>query len=64
MNKSLFPNFNIPFIKNFSNESPLHLCMNAQNYQSVNAILQFMSQDEIGNHSRAIYDLIPAMVRE
>lgn len=38
--------------------------MNGQNYQSVNAILQFISQDDFGNHSRAIIDLIPLMVKE
>jgi hypothetical protein len=54
--------FEIPFILNFDGKSPLHLCMEGENYKSADIILQKLCNDPIDSHARAINDLIPEFI--
>eukprot|EP00347_Sterkiella_histriomuscorum_P016371 403353446 len=55
--------FNIPFLKSFNGESPLHMCKVAKNEQAADIFLQLLKYDEVDNHSRAICGLIPYMIQ-
>lgn len=54
--------FDIPFMKDFDEKTPMHLCMDNENYKSADIILQKLCNDKIDSHSRAINDILPQLV--
>lgn len=54
--------YQIPFIKNFDGLSPMHKCLNEENYGAINSMLLLIKDDPIDNHSRAIVDILPKLV--
>ena len=54
--------FEIPFMLNFENKTPLHLCIENANFKSADIILQKLCNDPLDSHARAINDLIPRIV--
>jgi hypothetical protein len=55
--------FDIPFIKNFSDQTPLHLCLENKNFRSADIILSKLKKDPIDSHSRSIKDILPKLVQ-
>lgn len=54
----------MPFICDFEGNSPLHLSRDAENIQGMGIILGLLSKDPLGNHSRAISDVLPDVMLE
>lgn len=46
-------------MKDFDEKTPMHLCMDNENYKSADIILQKLCNDKIDSHSRAINDILP-----
>ncbi|CDW84531.1 wd-40 repeat protein [Stylonychia lemnae] len=55
--------FEIPFINNFLNQTPLHLCMIGQNYKSADLILQNLIDTPLDSHIRGILDVLPDLIK-
>jgi hypothetical protein len=51
--------FEIPFLRNFDGNTPLHLCIQNKNVKSADIILSKLCGDAIDSHARAINDLLP-----
>ncbi len=45
-------NFEIPFIRNFDGDTPIHLCIKNENYKSADVILSKLCNTGIDSHSR------------
>ncbi len=56
-------NFEIPFIKNFNGDTPIHLCIKNENYKSADVILSKLCNTDIDSHSRQIVDCLPGMIK-
>lgn len=54
----------IPFIRDFKGKSPLHICYEAEAYQSFTAFLEVIKYDEFDLHARAICDLYPLALKQ
>jgi ankyrin repeat protein len=54
--------FLVPFIRNYDRKSPLHLCVENGNFKSADTFLENLKNEGIDNHSRAIYDALPACI--
>jgi len=52
----------IPFVQNFKGKSPLHLCIEDNNYKSAEIFLQKLSNTPLDSHSRAIVDILHKFV--
>ena len=52
----------IPFIRNFKGMSPMHFCLQNNNYQSMNCLLESIALDRIDNHIRAFSDIFPKIL--
>eukprot|EP00347_Sterkiella_histriomuscorum_P010355 403376619 len=54
--------FEIPFINNFNNETPIHLCLKTKNFKSADIILQNLIDSPLDSHIRGILDILPDLV--
>lgn len=60
-NKEFGP-IEVPYIRDFFGDSPLHLCVKANNFQATAAILEAIKDDPLDTHSRVIVDLFPVFI--
>jgi ankyrin repeat protein len=52
----------IPYIRDLLGDSPLHLCVKANNFQATAAFLEAIKDDPLDTHSRVIVDLFPIFI--
>jgi hypothetical protein len=52
----------IPFLPNMEGQSPIHKCVESQEYRYINVILEYLAGYDIDHHSRAIVDCLSVMV--
>ena len=55
--------FFVPFIKDSDGKSPLHLCMETKNFKIADIILSNLTEEGLDNHGRAIFDVLPDVIR-
>jgi len=53
----------MPFLPNFENKTPLHICIQKKSFKSINAILKHLSLYPSDHHSKAIKDCYPDLVK-
>jgi hypothetical protein len=54
--------FNIPFINNLNNESPVHLCMNKNEFKTADLFLNKLIGSPIDHHGSAMVDCLPEAI--
>lgn len=54
--------FEIPFLKDFNGNTPLHLCIQGKNLKSADIMIDKLCNDPLDSHARAINDLLPQLV--
>lgn len=48
------PVIHIPFLKNIEGKSPIHLCVEGEQFRYINDMLEYLARYDIDHHSRAI----------
>jgi hypothetical protein len=60
--EQMYIKFEIPFLKNLANKSPIHYCLEKSDYRNINLMLQYLSLYKADHHSRAIEGQLHGMV--
>lgn len=55
--------FSIPFLKNLRHLSPIHQCLQSENFQALDVFLQVIKNDDVDNHIRSFIDKFPNLMR-
>lgn len=55
--------FEIPFLNNFDNLTPLHKCMIDKNYKSADILLENLVNTPLDSHTRGILDILPELIK-
>ena len=56
------PKYHVPFLPNIKNETPIHKCIEKQDYKSIDTILKYLKFYPTDHHSRGIKDLYSEMI--
>jgi hypothetical protein len=54
--------YEIPFLPNCKNHSPINICVERQDFRCVNLMLEFLSGYSYDHHSRCIVDSFPIFI--
>jgi len=54
--------YEIPFIRNFDMQSPIHLSINENNYKAADVFLTYLADTPLDSHSRVIVNIIPKII--
>ena len=54
--------FEIPFLQNFKGKSPLHLCIEDNNYKSADVFLANLAATPLDSHAVSIVDIVPKFI--
>lgn len=57
-----FGQVEVPYIRDYFGDSPLHLCVKANNFQATAAILEAIKDDPLDMHGRIIVDLFHVFI--